>query len=84
MSRFEARQAEMNMPTTSSDEDRRFTARAIEAAVRIGALGGFIRYGIVGLFVGAIIFTLGYSLFVAWLEAGTSRGGAESNSLPAR
>jgi len=38
MSRFEARRPEMNMPTTSSDEDRRFISRAIEAAVRIGAL----------------------------------------------
>jgi predicted PurR-regulated permease PerM len=54
------------------------------AVIFIGAIGGFIRYGIVGLFVGAIIFTLGYSLFIAWLGPGTSRGGAESNSLPAR
>ena len=54
------------------------------AVIFIGALGGFIRYGIVGLFVGAIIFTLGYSLFIAWLEAGTSRAGAGSNSLQTR
>jgi len=43
--------------------------------VFIGAIGGFVQYGIVGLFVGAVIFTLGYGLFIAWLgsdEAGTA------------
>ncbi len=35
--------------------------------VFIGAIGGFVQYGIVGLFVGAVIFTLGYGLFIAWL-----------------
>ena len=37
------------------------------AVVFIGAIGGFLRPGIVGLFVGAVIFTLGYGLFNAWL-----------------
>jgi len=54
------------------------------AVIFVGAIGGFIRYGIVGLFVGAVIFTLGYSLFIAWLEAGTSQAEAGSNSLPTR
>ena len=35
--------------------------------VFIGAIGGFIKYGIIGLFVGAVIFTLGYGLLLAWL-----------------
>ena len=35
--------------------------------VFIGAIGGFIRYGIIGLFIGAVIFTLGYGLLIAWL-----------------
>jgi predicted PurR-regulated permease PerM len=35
--------------------------------VFIGAIGGFIHAGIIGLFVGAVIFTLGYGLFMAWL-----------------
>ena len=39
------------------------------AVVFIGAIGGFIHYGIVGLFVGAVIFTLGYGLFIAWLRS---------------
>jgi predicted PurR-regulated permease PerM len=39
--------------------------------VLIGSLGGMIASGIVGLFVGAVIFTLGYKLFLVWLDANT-------------
>jgi predicted PurR-regulated permease PerM len=35
--------------------------------VFIGAIGGFIHASIIGLFLGAVIFTLGYGLFMAWL-----------------
>ena len=34
----------------------------------IGAIGGFMTSGIIGLFVGAIIFVLGYKLFLLWLH----------------
>jgi predicted PurR-regulated permease PerM len=34
----------------------------------IGAIGGFMTSGIIGLFVGAIIFSLGYKLFLIWLN----------------
>lgn len=34
----------------------------------IGAIGGFMTSGIIGLFVGAIIFVLGYTLFLLWLN----------------
>jgi len=34
----------------------------------IGAIGGFMTSGIIGLFVGAIILALGYKLFLAWLS----------------
>jgi predicted PurR-regulated permease PerM len=34
----------------------------------LGALGGFMYSGIVGLFTGAIILSLGYRLFDAWLK----------------
>ena len=37
----------------------------------IGAIGGLIAYGIIGLFVGAVIFVLGYTLFVVWLNEDT-------------
>ena len=33
----------------------------------IGAIGGFITMGILGLFVGAIVLVLGYTLFMVWL-----------------
>jgi hypothetical protein len=39
--------------------------------VLLGSLGGLIVSGVVGLFVGAVIFTLGYKLFLVWL-GGTS------------
>jgi predicted PurR-regulated permease PerM len=35
----------------------------------IGSIGGFIQSGLVGLFTGAIIFSVGYKLFQFWLEA---------------
>ena len=34
----------------------------------VGALGGMISSGIIGLFVGAILLALGYKVFLAWLE----------------
>jgi predicted PurR-regulated permease PerM len=37
----------------------------------IGAIGGFMTSGIIGLFVGAIIFALGYKLFLLWLNEDT-------------
>jgi predicted PurR-regulated permease PerM len=39
--------------------------------VFVGAIGGFITSGILGLFVGAIVFTAGYKLFLRWLEEDT-------------
>jgi predicted PurR-regulated permease PerM len=36
------------------------------AVIFLGAIGGFIFSGIVGLFVGAIILVLGYRLFMVW------------------
>jgi len=35
----------------------------------IGAIGGFVLAGIIGLFVGAVILVLAYELFRAWLNA---------------
>jgi predicted PurR-regulated permease PerM len=36
--------------------------------ILLGAIGGMIASGILGLFVGAIILALGYELFMAWLN----------------
>jgi len=41
-------------------------------AIFVGAIGGFIHDGIVGLFVGAVVLALGYRLFTAWLEVPAS------------
>lgn len=35
--------------------------------VFVGAIGGFFLSGIIGLFVGAVVLSLGYRLFMAWL-----------------
>ncbi|MDJ0865506.1 MAG: AI-2E family transporter [Myxococcota bacterium] len=34
----------------------------------LGAIGGFLASGIIGLFVGAVVLVLGYTMFQAWLE----------------
>jgi predicted PurR-regulated permease PerM len=34
----------------------------------LGVIGGFIMSGFIGLFVGPIIFSIGYKLFIAWLD----------------
>jgi len=39
------------------------------AVVFLGAIGGFIAMGIIGLFVGAIVLSVGYKLSIAWLQA---------------
>ena len=38
------------------------------AVVFLGAIGGFLAMGIIGLFVGAIVLSVGYKLFLAWLS----------------
>ena len=36
--------------------------------ILVGAIGGMVFAGIIGLFVGAIVLALGYSLFTNWLD----------------
>jgi predicted PurR-regulated permease PerM len=36
--------------------------------VFLGAIGGFITSGFLGLFLGAVVLTLGYKLFIVWLD----------------
>lgn len=38
------------------------------AVIFIGAIGGFISSGIIGLFVGSVVLVLGYKLLLAWLD----------------
>jgi predicted PurR-regulated permease PerM len=37
----------------------------------LGAIGGFLYNGFIGLFLGAIILTIGYKLFMMWLDTET-------------
>jgi predicted PurR-regulated permease PerM len=38
------------------------------AVVFLGAIGGFIALGIIGLFVGAVVLSVGYELFLTWMN----------------
>jgi predicted PurR-regulated permease PerM len=38
------------------------------AVIFLGAIGGFVGVGMIGLFVGAIVLSVGYKLFLAWLD----------------
>jgi len=40
------------------------------AVIFLGAIGGFVAMGIIGLFVGAIVLSVGYKLFLAWIHEG--------------
>ncbi len=44
-------------------------APAPMVVVFLGAIGGFIMSGFIGLFTGAIVLTLGYKLIIGWLNA---------------
>jgi predicted PurR-regulated permease PerM len=53
------------------------------AVVFLGAIGGFVAMKIIGLFVGAIIMSVGYKLFLAWLQAGDEARPASDEARPA-
>jgi predicted PurR-regulated permease PerM len=46
------------------------------AVIFVGAIGGFLASGIIGLFIGSVILVLGYELLLDWLEldAGAAPG----------
>ncbi len=48
-----------------------FLGRGLEVpmvVIFMGAIGGMLLSGIIGLFIGAVVLTLGYKLFLAWLD----------------
>jgi len=51
--------------------------------ILIGALGGLASAGIMGMFVGAVLLTVGYQLFMAWVAANPDVP-APSPGLPMR
>ena len=38
--------------------------------ILLGAIGGMIMSGLIGLFVGAVVLSVGYNLYTAWLDIG--------------
>jgi predicted PurR-regulated permease PerM len=46
--------------------------------ILIGAIGGLVSSGIIGLFLGAVVLALVYQLFVAWLGGGAAAAGGSS------
>lgn len=46
----------------------------------IGVAGGFIMMGFIGLFTGAIVMSLGYTLFSAWINEGNSDSESEKTA----
>jgi predicted PurR-regulated permease PerM len=48
--------------------------------VFLGVIGGFVLMGIIGLFVGAIVLSVGYKLFIAWLDEPVPQARAELDS----
>jgi predicted PurR-regulated permease PerM len=54
------------------------------AVIFMGAIGGMLMSGIIGLFVGAILLAMGYKVFLAWLDIqGTSTHEASRQEKPA-
>lgn len=47
------------------------------AVVFIGVIGGFLAMNIVGLFVGAVVLSVGYKLSLVWIHGGTVREAQE-------
>jgi predicted PurR-regulated permease PerM len=45
--------------------------------VFVGAIGGFLSSGIIGLFLGAVVLALGYKLFLVWLQQEETRPQAD-------
>jgi predicted PurR-regulated permease PerM len=42
--------------------------------ILIGAIGGMVNSGIIGLFVGAVVLAVAYQLMMAWIEQDADRG----------
>ena len=59
-----------------------FLGRGVETpmlVILIGAIGGAVAFGIVGLFIGAVILALGYELLIAWMAPDKAFGEPEQS-----
>jgi predicted PurR-regulated permease PerM len=60
--------------------------RGVEApmpVILLGALGGMVTGGIIGLFVGAVLLAVGYQVFMEWVAEGDTAT-AEQAAEPAQ
>lgn len=61
-----------------------FLGRGVDVpmpVVLIGAIGGALSAGVVGLFVGAVILAIGYVLLIAWIYPDVPPAGAEAKPV---
>ena len=49
--------------------------------ILLGAIGGMIQFGIIGLFIGAVVLALGYTLFQVWLSNAEPPGLEQAEDL---
>ena len=50
--------------------------------ILIGAIGGMLRSGVIGLFVGAVVLAVGYTIFMAWLKQSAGDGAPAASEAP--
>ncbi|MDA9265066.1 AI-2E family transporter [Planctomycetota bacterium] len=46
--------------------------------ILLGALGGMVSYGLIGLFLGSVILALGYQIFMDWVDNGNPEAQGDS------
>jgi predicted PurR-regulated permease PerM len=51
--------------------------------ILLGVIGGVIAYGLVGLFIGAVLLAVGYVLFLEWLDVPVSGTTTDEPTLKA-
>jgi predicted PurR-regulated permease PerM len=51
--------------------------------ILLGVIGGVIAYGLVGLFIGAVLLAVGYVLFREWLDVPVSGTTTDESTLKA-
>lgn len=51
--------------------------------ILLGALGGMVSGGIIGLFVGAVVLAVGYQIFMDWVDDGSADKTADEQAAPA-
>ena len=61
--------------THRTSPDSVFLGRGVPvptAVILLGAIGGMVSMGMMGLFIGAIVLGIGYKIFQIWLSRGES------------